>query len=152
MWQWEIHWFIQAYLFLWKRVSAGHRLATDISAVLLWLRTSSVQASCHNIVKSKIMQVLENMNNPHIISYICFKNTSKMPALVWQGLWKIKLFSILWISSEVYNHIFLFLFTQQWAALHDICIYVSKIYVLYYLEYKKPLNLRRIQFLNESLG
>jgi hypothetical protein len=41
--------FIQAYSLPWKCVSTSRCLASDVSAVLFWLHTSGVQASCHSI-------------------------------------------------------------------------------------------------------
>jgi hypothetical protein len=46
-------WFIQAYSLPQKHVLSRRCLAKDCSAVLLWLRTSCVQSSFHNITKSR---------------------------------------------------------------------------------------------------
>jgi hypothetical protein len=42
-------WFLQAYPLPRIRVLGSRCLGMDVSAVLLWLHTSGVQASCHNI-------------------------------------------------------------------------------------------------------
>jgi hypothetical protein len=96
---WAIHWFIQAYLLLWKHVSASHCLATDVSAVLLWLHTSGFQVSCHNIYV-----IIQDMpNHPvtlvitlnFILKNICFWNSfinalQSLPVPIQVRLWSFK--------------------------------------------------------------
>jgi hypothetical protein len=62
---WDNHratrWFIQAYSLPRKCVSTNRCLATDVSAVIFWLHTSAIHASCHNtflICQSKIIRSL----------------------------------------------------------------------------------------------
>jgi hypothetical protein len=66
-------------LFVAAKTYVSHCLAMDVSAVLLWLQTSGVQVSCHNIIMGPAGLGSENDCSGEASSSLPETETSKAP-------------------------------------------------------------------------